>query len=563
MKAVEDVPVRKLVADSGAFIKRVPLHNLGSEIYTVPGVISELKCEKMRHLLESLPYEIHIQEPTAESLHINFYKIMSKLYFILVTEFSKKTGDYPSLSAIDLKLLSLVHDLHLEQYGKDGLHYDFQTVSDKSATTYQPTKDILLKADNVGKNVAGTEKNSESEEMEGTDDVSDDANSDSGTWLNEGNVDEILGHVGEIAIPEKEMKVACVTTDFAMQNVILCLGLSLLSVNGYRIQQLKNYILRCWACFATTTVMTKRFCPRCGNNSLHRVAVSVAEDGTMQLHINWNRLQSARGLKYSLPAPKGGKHAGGPQLFEDQPMPQNRMARCHQDPTETGPFAMKDVTSRSAVLGIRSLQKTGRNPNIFGQMISDGEHGNIGGGSSSNAQQQQDQHQQPSSIRFVHGSSVGGGEDENIILLFLNQLLSNLSAQGAQIQLQITRDPNVHGNILHGPVADYAWGEGGLDQIVTQLLNQFEGGSTPVDPKLLANLPMTMVESKHIESGAQCTTCMETFKKDESVAILECQHIFHRDCILPWLRRHNTCPICRQTIDATKWSSNNPLDELD
>lgn len=68
-------------------------------------------------------------------------------------------------------------------------------------------------------------------------------------------------------------------------------------------------------------------------------------------------------------------------------------------------------------------------------------------------------------------------------------------------------------SILHGPVADYAWGEGGLDQIVTQLLNQFEGGSTPVDPKLLANLPMTMVEPKHIDSGAQCTTCMETFKK--------------------------------------------------
>lgn len=44
----------------------------------------------------------------------------------------------------------------------------------------------------------------------------------------------------------------------------------------------------------------------------------------------------------------------------------------------------------------------------------------------------------------MHGSSLGGGEDDNIILLFLNQLLTNLSAQGAQIQLQITRDPNAH-----------------------------------------------------------------------------------------------------------------------
>lgn len=51
--------------------------------------------------------------------------------------------------------------------------------------------------------------------------------------------------------------------------------------------------------------MTKRFCSRCGNDSLHRVAVTVNSDGTLQMHINWRRLQSKRGLKYSLPAPKG------------------------------------------------------------------------------------------------------------------------------------------------------------------------------------------------------------------------------------------------------------------
>ncbi|KAL3998652.1 Nin one binding (NOB1) Zn-ribbon like family protein [Acanthocheilonema viteae] len=358
MKAAEDVPVQQLVADSNAFIKRVPLHDLASEIYTVPGVINELKCEKMRHLLDSLPYQIHIQEPTTESLHI-------------MTEFSKKTGDYPSLSVVDLKLLALVHDLHLKQYGKDGLRYDLKTIDDKSSTRYRQTRDTIVKTDNkdVRMEENAAEIEGKSKEMEDINDISDGASissnsSDGDIWLNEDNVDEIMGHVGETALPEKEMKVACITTDFAIQNILLRLGLCLLSVNGFRIQRLNNYILRCWACFATTNIMTKRFCPRCGNDSLHRVAVSIDEDGTMRLHINWNRLQSARGLKYSLPAPKGGKHPGGPQLFEDQPMPQNRMARCYKDPTETGPFAMNDVTSRSAMLGIRSLQKAGWNPNV-------------------------------------------------------------------------------------------------------------------------------------------------------------------------------------------------------
>lgn len=74
--------------------------------------------------------------------------------------------------------------------------------------------------------------------------------------------------------------------------------------------------------------------------------MSVGEDGEQVLHVNWNRLQIKRGLKYSLAAPKGGKHAFNEKLFEDQRMPQNRMAKVRNDPLADGPFAMHDITSR-------------------------------------------------------------------------------------------------------------------------------------------------------------------------------------------------------------------------
>ncbi|MFH4976133.1 hypothetical protein AB6A40_002842 [Gnathostoma spinigerum] len=164
---------------------------------------------------------------------------------------------------------------------------------------------------------------------------------------------------------------------------------------------------------------------------------------------------------------------------------------------------------------------------------------------------------------FSAPASGRGHGDETMIPDFLNQLLSNLTAQGAQVQIQFSSDPNIHTTVLSGSPLDYAWGDLGLDQIVTQLLNQFEGGATPIDESLLPNIPITAVDQKQVDSEAQCTTCMEIFKLNEQVAQLNCQHIFHRDCILPWLRRHNTCPICRQVIDATKWPVCDPLDELD
>jgi RNA-binding protein NOB1 len=45
------------------------------------------------------------------------------------------------------------------------------------------------------------------------------------------------------------LDVACMTTDYAMQNVLLQMGLNLISVDGKRIKSVKSWVLRCHACF--------------------------------------------------------------------------------------------------------------------------------------------------------------------------------------------------------------------------------------------------------------------------------------------------------------------------
>lgn len=46
-----------------------------------------------------------------------------------------------------------------------------------------------------------------------------------------------------------------------------------------------------------------------------------------------------------------------------------------------------------------------------------------------------------------------------------------------------------------------------------------------------------------LEPGATCAVCLEAL--DDRVAQLPCNHVFHRDCVLPWLARRGTCPTCR------------------
>ncbi|CAM9372737.1 unnamed protein product [Chrysoparadoxa australica] len=118
-----------------------------------------------------------------------------------------------------------------------------------------------------------------------------------------------------------QCKAGCVTTDFAMQNVLLHMGMTLLSLDGMRVSRVKQWVLRCAACFRTTTEMERLFCGSCGSSTLERVACSIdARTGATKLHLRKHPKHNLRGTKYSLPkaGPKGGRFQGDLLLREDQ-----------------------------------------------------------------------------------------------------------------------------------------------------------------------------------------------------------------------------------------------------
>ena len=128
------------------------------------------------------------------------------------------------------------------------------------------------------------------------------------------------------------------------------MGLNVASPSGQVIRETKTRILRCYACFKTTPLIEKKFCPKCGNKTLKRVSVTLNADGTQQIHISTRRNLHKTGKKFSLPKPAGGKHAINPILCEDQQFAQQRttrIARAKNNPMDPDYICGKKLVFRN------------------------------------------------------------------------------------------------------------------------------------------------------------------------------------------------------------------------
>jgi len=53
-----------------------------------------------------------------------------------------------------------------------------------------------------------------------------------------------------------------------------------------------------------------------------------------------------------------------------------------------------------------------------------------------------------------------------------------------------------------------------------------------------------MSKKDKVKDEIQCCICTELVQ-DKNYGCLECKHVFHFGCIEKWLKRSQTCPICR------------------
>ena len=358
--------VNTIILDAGPILKNDPsistLLAKSDQRCTVSSVISEIKDVEARSRVETtlLPF-LTIRNPRIESIRV-------------VTDFAKKTGDLVVLSKPDIAVLALAYELECEKNGGDwrlrrtpgqkGMNGPVPSKSENSpneavakeifegsdstsskirientANQQTATSSILnpstppsqqsdqdkqpaiplytaqsLDASRILSDDQGAEVAQSPEDVDADADDSDEQASGSEGWITPSNVKKQQAKdidSSSVALAEnKTMQVATITTDFAMQNVLLQMGLNLLSPTIQQVRHIKTYILRCHACFEKTKDMSKQFCPRCGKPTLTRVSCSTNAKGQFQIHLKKNMQWNHRGDRFSIPKPVPGAANG-------------------------------------------------------------------------------------------------------------------------------------------------------------------------------------------------------------------------------------------------------------
>lgn len=101
-----------------------------------------------------------------------------------------------------------------------------------------------------------------------------------------------------------------------------------------------------------------------------------------------------------------------------------------------------------------------------------------------------------------------------------------------------------------GSIDDY-FSVPGLEQFIQQLSESDPNryGAPPASKSAVEALPTISICEEHLGTdAAQCAVCKDEFEWGSKVKQMPCKHLYHPDCILPWLGQHNSCPVCRHEL---------------
>ncbi|KAK3140952.1 hypothetical protein QOZ80_5AG0408150 [Eleusine coracana subsp. coracana] len=102
-------------------------------------------------------------------------------------------------------------------------------------------------------------------------------------------------------------------------------------------------------------------------------------------------------------------------------------------------------------------------------------------------------------------------------------------------------------------MSDFLMGSG-FERLLDQLAQIEAGGlarardNPPASKAAVESMPTVTVDAAHVGEESHCAVCKEAFELGAEAREMPCKHIYHQDCILPWLQLRNSCPVCRHEM---------------
>lgn len=95
-----------------------------------------------------------------------------------------------------------------------------------------------------------------------------------------------------------------------------------------------------------------------------------------------------------------------------------------------------------------------------------------------------------------------------------------------------------------------------LEAMFEQLLLQTSNrqGPPPAPRSAIDSMPVVKINRRHLNDDPHCPVCTDKFEVGSEAREMPCKHLYHTNCIIPWLVQHNSCPVCRHPLPQQQGS---------
>ncbi|MCL7041812.1 hypothetical protein MKW94_030666 [Papaver nudicaule] len=119
---------------------------------------------------------------------------------------------------------------------------------------------------------------------------------------------------------------------------------------------------------------------------------------------------------------------------------------------------------------------------------------------------------------------------------------------------------------LPASMSDFLMGSG-FDRLLDQLAQIEINGvgrcdHPPASKAAVESMPTIEIVDTHVSTESHCAVCKEAFELGSEAREMPCKHIYHTDCILPWLSLRNSCPVCRHELPTDVRGRNSPESDV-